>query len=181
MKTVTYDPALWQVVPKEPTSKMIHAGFTDRNGNFGSESQWKAMREAAPSPPEIEQEPVAYADSYGNVITRKTKDFSRNILTNSFTVPLYLHPAPEEIEALKEAIEAFATTDNKIITDLSNHVEALEKEIEALRRDADRWNFVLHLITHGVALGNTYSVWDNPKEVTRRIDQAMKESKNEPI
>ena len=34
-------------------------------------------------------EPVAWADTYGNVIRNSTKEFSRNAMTNAFSVPLY--------------------------------------------------------------------------------------------
>lgn len=40
----------WKLVPITPTPKMIHAAYTDRNGNFGSESQWAAMLAASPEP-----------------------------------------------------------------------------------------------------------------------------------
>ena len=44
-------------------------------------------RYALPKP-----EPVAYADAFGNVITKATKEFSRNVLTNEFNRPLYATP-----------------------------------------------------------------------------------------
>lgn len=40
-------------------------------------------------------EPVAYADLYGNVIRKDTKEFGRNVLTNDFSRPLY---APRRTE-----------------------------------------------------------------------------------
>lgn len=41
-------PEGWQLVPNEPTPKMCHAAFKDRNGEFSSASQWSAMLAAAP-------------------------------------------------------------------------------------------------------------------------------------
>ena len=34
-------------------------------------------------------EPVAWADTYGNVIRNSTKEFSQNVMTNAFSVPIY--------------------------------------------------------------------------------------------
>ena len=44
-------PEGWQLVPNEPTPKMCHAAFKDRNGEFSSASQWSAMLAAAPKLP----------------------------------------------------------------------------------------------------------------------------------
>lgn len=46
-------PEGWQLVPNEPTPKMCHAAFKDRNGEFSNASQWSAMLAAAPKPEEM--------------------------------------------------------------------------------------------------------------------------------
>jgi len=140
MKTVTFDETLWRVVPKEPTQEMFNTGFY---GHSNKET-WERMLTVAPSPPEVEREPVAYLFEDGSAVL--VADMVYVAEKSGQTVkPLYLHPTTEEIEAL--------------------------------RRDAERWKLVLHLTTHGVRLGDNYSVWNNPAEVTRRIDAAMKEAK----
>lgn len=76
MKTVTYDDALWSLVPVEPTEKMIVEGFesepndyfTDQNelerykalsgcrqAAYRASKCWSAMLRAAPTSPEVEQ------------------------------------------------------------------------------------------------------------------------------
>lgn len=62
MKTVTYDPDQWQLVPKTPTNEMAVAGTKVglRNPAINGVAQYRAMLAAAPQPPVVEVEPVAW-------------------------------------------------------------------------------------------------------------------------
>ena len=57
MQTVTYDDALWQIVPKENTNEMGVAGRKEHRISDGQiDYTYKAMLQAAPKPPIVADE-----------------------------------------------------------------------------------------------------------------------------
>lgn len=51
MKTITYDPALWQLVPVEPTPEMSAKGFCVEEAEHDPAGVYRAMLAAASQPP----------------------------------------------------------------------------------------------------------------------------------
>ena len=63
MQTVTYDDDLWQIVPKEPAKEMCEAGGKEHRISDGQiYYTYKAMLQAAPKPPIVDDELVKDAE-----------------------------------------------------------------------------------------------------------------------
>lgn len=60
MKTVTFDPEKWQLVPKEPTEEMVHATRFYKEGTHTLATAYRAMLQAAPQPEQDEVRIVSY-------------------------------------------------------------------------------------------------------------------------
>lgn len=114
MKTVTYDDALWSLVPVEPTEKMIVEGFesepndyfTDQNelerykalsgcrqAAYRASKCWSAMLRAAPTPPEVEQ---AQPDELKSVLAAARQagwSFEKRADNSTHMVPLVVGTA----------------------------------------------------------------------------------------
>ena len=71
MQTVTYDDALWQIVPKEPTNEMYEVGVkTHRKSGGQIDYTYKAMLQAAPKPPIVADDLVKDAERYRYIRTK---------------------------------------------------------------------------------------------------------------
>lgn len=82
MKTVTYDEALFQLVPKEPTNIMLNTGLHAIPSLIGGYSSWslmercyKAMLADAPSPPSGQWVPAATMESVREALEKLGKQF----------------------------------------------------------------------------------------------------------
>ena len=54
MKTITFDEAKWQLVPKEPTQKMLNSAWDNMVYRTEMMASYQAMLAAAPEHPEAE-------------------------------------------------------------------------------------------------------------------------------
>ena len=103
-------PAGWKLVPVDPTTKMIDAARSQSSFPAGV---WRAMLAAAPKPPVVEQEPVAYYVMNGSALFQLFRSKSqadalaydlqkRHDLSGSpahfHVVPLYIRPQPPVVE-----------------------------------------------------------------------------------
>lgn len=108
MKTTTYDPEKWQLVPKTPTKAML-VGMTSFNM---PENNYAQLLSAAPQPEEAKSaEPFGYVkllemDDW-HAQWREWKFCKTQVLKDG--IPLYLHPpADAKDEALRVALDALA-------------------------------------------------------------------------
>lgn len=105
-------PAGWKLVPEKPTPKMVDAACQDGISLDGrpvwkhtvdvqAEWRWKQMLAAAPQPPEVEQEPVAWAIFVDSGNARMWTTFQPHIqkladAEGLAVTPLYTHPQPRQ-------------------------------------------------------------------------------------
>jgi len=54
MKTITFDETMWQLVPKEPTQKMLNSAWDNMVYRTEMLASYQAMLSAAPEHPEAE-------------------------------------------------------------------------------------------------------------------------------
>lgn len=121
MKTVTFDETLWQVVPKDLglEARSWPEDYIYENGSYfnsccncgrqfmGHKGRVSCKQCAvAPTPPVVEQEPVAEVRIFNNGFCDYTDvSWDRSLLKAGDK--LYLHPAPSELEALRRDAERY--------------------------------------------------------------------------
>ena len=190
MKTITFDPALWQVVPKEPIDVMLIA----YQYSWGPTANYKAMLAVAPSPPEVE--PVAWEAlsdvQWMNIVNHEFAFANRNkeeavhmaVEMTEEKLRELNHPTTEEIEALRQELETLKDIRKQSVEEGVAGFDALIAENKALRRDAERLDYLQQGSTIDLVgkdllfrVGGLYSTIS--PTVREAIDAAMKESKNE--
>ena len=158
MKTVTFDETLWQVVPKKVNyfelqeAAEVHGLDYNKFCAAYNEAVLR-MLAAAPTPPVVEQEPVAEVRIFNNGFCDYTDvSWDRSLLKAGDK--LYPHPAPSELESLRQ--DAPLAAIDKILIEVMDIA-----------------------VTNGA---NSLSMPDEYVEVAAwlcKINAAMKESKNE--
>lgn len=103
MITQTYDPAVWQLVPKEPTEEMLHTKSDMRAAM--RKALYLNMLAVAPQPELVNVEPFIYliqqpAIRGGVFYMLATEDQTKRW---SEIFPVYLHPDPE-VTKLREQL-----------------------------------------------------------------------------
>ena len=112
------EPVAWKLVPTEPTDEMLKAmdecsteGYDERLYAGHAASVYMAAVDVAPTPPNPEQEPVAWITQGGKGWLRWHKSYD----DNKDSVPLYTTPpqrkplTDEEIGAILEGVNAYGT------------------------------------------------------------------------
>ena len=142
MKTVSFDEDVWQLVPKEPTEAMSSDGWCDAIEHeadnidiYDIAAIYRSMLAAAPQPPVVEVEPVAFCrveDVFDNDSMLTQLGTKRGAL-------LYLaNPDTEALRQRVKELEAEVETEKKRNAPLRMLVQSLEEQKTIWNKGRDK-------------------------------------------